>query len=394
MKILHTSDWHLGRAFGPVSLHDVQSEFCDWVVDLARDRGVDAVIVAGDLFDRPIPPTESVRLWRSTLLALVEAGIAVIAIAGNHDGPDRVGSSDGLTDAIGVHVRGGYDRIGESITLTDAHGAVDVLVIPYLDPVLAPSRWREELTAAGRSRDHEGVLTHALARFAERPAPSARSVVVSHAFVTGATEPKRADSEKRLSIGTAEMVPMSVFEGHSYVALGHLHRPQTVGSDTIRYSGTPLPYSFAEADPKSVLIVELDATGVATIEPIPVPMGRPVVTLTGTIDHLLTAPEFEAYMGHFVLAELTETDYVTDARDRLTQRFPHVAEIRLIGIERAVVADQLDAEGNAIARSDLDPIDAAVAFWTEMSGGVEPSVDERSVLEAAFEAERVRSAGA
>lgn len=390
MKILHTSDWHLGRTFGPVSLHDVQGRFCDWVVEQARTRGVDLVIVAGDLYDRPIPPTESVRLWRRTLLALAESNIPVVAIAGNHDGPDRVGASDGLTDAMGIHVRGSYDRVGEPIPLSDDHGPVDVVVLPYLDPVLAPPEWRAALSDAGWARDHEGVLRLALERAAAGRTPGSRSVVVAHAFVAGTSQPKVADSEKRLSIGTAELVPVSVFDGHDYVALGHLHRPQSVGSDAVRYSGTPLPYSFAETDPKEVLLVDLGAEGVTNVESVPVPMGRPVAKLRGTIEELLGAEEYEAYTEHFVLAELTETEYVTDARDRLTVRFPHVVEIQLVGVERAV-ADIVDDEGRAIARSALEPIDAAVAFWTEMSGGTEPTDDERSVLAHAFDALRAGS---
>ena len=389
MKILHTSDWHLGRSFGTVSLHDVQAEFCEWVLQTAVENAVDLLIVAGDLYDRPIPPTESVRLWRRTLLSFADAGIAVVAIAGNHDGADRVAALDGLTDAMGIHIRGGYDRVGETLTLQDGFGPVDLLIVPFLDPVLAPPQWRDALAEAELTRNHEGVLRQAMGRF-HTTRGSDRSVVVAHAFVTGASAPSTSESEKRLSIGTAEMVAADVFAGHSYVALGHLHRPQSVQHDTIRYSGTPLPYSFSETDPKSVVLIDLAADGSVDIEMVPIPQGRPVARITGTIDELLTSAEFDGLSEYFVLAELTDTEYVTDARDRLSARFPHVVEIRLVGVERVELDPQRDADGQIIPRSKMEPFDASIAFWTEF-GGIEPTPDEKRALAEAFDG--VRSGG-
>jgi exonuclease SbcD len=383
MKILHTSDWHLGRSFGSVSLHETQVAFCDWLLATAIEKEVELLVVAGDLYDRPIPPTESVRLWRQTLIAFSEAGIGVVAIAGNHDGADRVAAFDGLTDSIGIHIRGGYDRVGETLTIQDDFGPVDLLIVPFLDPVLAPPTWRNELNEAESKRNHEGVLRLALSKF-ETSRASDRSVVVSHAFVSGHSEPKISDSEKRLSIGAAEMVSADVYSGHSYVALGHLHRPQPVQTDTIRYSGTPLPYSFTETDPKSVVLVDLHSDGAVDLELGPIPLGRPVIKISGTIEELLSSTEFDGIVDHFVLAELTDADYVTDARDRLTARFPHVVEIRLVGIDRVELDPLRDDSGQVIPRSKLEPFDAAVAFWTEFAGS-EPSAEEKRVLVDAFE---------
>ena len=390
MKILHTSDWHLGRSFGSVSLHETQVAFCEWLLETAVAENVELLVVAGDLYDRPIPPTESVRLWRRTLLDFASAGIKVVAIAGNHDGADRVSAFDGLTDRMGVHIRGGFDRVGETLTIDDEFGPVDFLIVPFLDPVLTPPVWRTELSDAELKRDHEGVIRLALSKFAESRR-SDRSVVVSHAFVSGVSEPKISESEKRLSIGAAEMVPADVFDGHSYVALGHLHRPQSIQLENIRYSGTPLPYSFSETDPKSVVLVDLHADGTVDFECIPVPLGRQVVKISGTIDHLLASTEFDSFVEHFVLAELTDTDYVTDARDRLSARFPHVVEIRLVGVDRVDVDPILDESGAIIPRSRLEPLEAAVAFWTEF-GGSEPSSDEAAVLVDAFEVIRTEEA--
>ena len=271
MRILHTSDWHLGRSFGPVSLHAEQAAFLDWLVGVVVAERVDLVVVAGDLYDRAIPPTESVALLRDTLDRLVAHHVRVVAIAGNHDGPERVAAYDGLTDRSGVIVRGGFGRAGAVTTLELDDGPLDVVAVPYLDPVLTPPGWADgpesaevaaasvvpvsrpasappitgpdeppslfdllvddepEPVAAGPSasssrRTHHCVLDQALRRArAARRAP--RGIVVAHAFVSGAVA---SESERLLTVGGTAEVGVELFAGFDYVALGHLHRPQRV----------------------------------------------------------------------------------------------------------------------------------------------------------------------
>ena len=148
MKILHTSDWHLGRSFGSVSLHDAQTQFCEWLLGVAVSEKVELLVVAGDLYDRSLPPQDSVVLWRETLTAFHKAGITVVAIAGNHDGADRVAAFDGLTDGARIFVRGGYGRAGEILTLQFSDGPLDIALVPFLDPQLAPPEWKAELAEA------------------------------------------------------------------------------------------------------------------------------------------------------------------------------------------------------------------------------------------------------
>jgi exonuclease SbcD len=157
--------------------------------------------------------------------------------------------------------------------------------------------------------------------------------------------------------------------------------------ETIRYSGTPLPYSFSEIDPKSVVLIDLAADGSVDVETLAIPQGRPVAKITGRIEELLSSPEFEVFVEHFVLAELTDAEYVTDARDRLAARFPHVVEIRLVGVERVELDPLRDEEGQIVPRSKMEPIDASVAFWTEL-GGSEPTADEKRALADAFDGVR------
>jgi exonuclease SbcD len=428
MRILHTSDWHLGRSFGPVSLHADQEAFLDWLVGTVVDERVDLVVVAGDLYDRAIPPTDSVALLRDTLDRLVAHRVRVVAIAGNHDGPERLAAYDGLTDSSGVIVRGGFGRAGAVTTLELDDGPLDVVAVPYLDPVLTPPGWAEASEAgpvavapavaaaaptratdpadeplalslfdlvpddptagpaAGPAapvavgparRTHHGVLAEALDRArAGRRAP--RSLVVAHVFVSGA---ETSESERLLTVGGSAEVGVELFEGFDYVALGHLHRPQRVraGLDTVRYSGTPLPYSFSETHPKQVVLVDMAADGACEVRTIEVPLGRRVATVTGTIEELLADPAHERAEACFVRAVLTDRGYVVDAKSRLQARFPHVVEI----VPRPASVAGTDA-GQAVdsgARRRLDPLEAAIGFWLDVTGE-EPEDVERSLLES------------
>jgi exonuclease SbcD len=364
--MLHTSDWHLGRNFGPVSLQADQEAFVEWLLDVVAAESVELVVIAGDLYDRAIPPVEAVSLLRHALTSLAARHVRVVAIAGNHDSAERVAAADGLTDAAGVIVRGGYGRAGESVTMDFGDGPLDLVAVPFLDPLLDPAY---TVGPNGERPGHQSVLSAAFARY-RRSAP--RSIAVAHAFVAGGTG---SDSERALTVGSSPRVATSTFDGFSYVALGHLHQPQVLGEPTRRYSGSPLPYSFSERHDKHVVVVDLDAAGVARTSEITVPVGRPVVTLTGDIDDLLVSPRHAAHEQHFVRAVLTDRVHVVDAKARLRRRFPFVTEIVL---EPPAGPDAVPAPC-AAGRGALDPLAAACAFWTDVTGGA-PDDEERRLL--------------
>ena len=358
MKILHTSDWHLGRSFGSVSLHETQAAFCEWLLDTSVAHGVELLVVAGDLYDRSIPPQESVVLWRETLKAFHRAGIAVVAISGNHDGADRVAAFDGLTDEARIFVRGGYGRAGEILKLEFADGPLDIALVPFLDPQLALPEWKAELAEAEVKPTHESVLRLALDR-ARAFSSASRSLAVAHAFVGGSTT---AESERQLTVGGTDQVAADVLDGFSYVALGHLHTPQKIaGLDTVRYSGTPIAYSFSETGSKSVVLVDLAADGTCVVEPIPVPVGRGVVTLTGTIDELLEPDAHLDAVDLYVKAVLTDGAYVVDAKSRLLEKYPYCTDVvmKLAGTSTTI-------SPNEEIRSALAPREAAEKFWEDI----------------------------
>jgi exonuclease SbcD len=376
--MLHTSDWHLGRNFGPVSLQDDQEAFVEWLLDVVAAESVELVVIAGDLFDRAIPPVEAVALLRHALTSLAARRVQVVAIAGNHDSADRVAAADGLTDAAGVVVRGGHRRAGETVTMLFADGPLDVVAVPFLDPLLDPAY---AATAGDERPGHQSVLSAALARH-RRTAP--RAVAVAHAFVAGGTE---SDSERALTVGTSPRVATSTFDGFDYVALGHLHKPQVVGDPTRRYSGSPLPYSFSERHDKQVVLVELDGGGAARTSELVVPVGRRVVTLTGEIDDLLVAPRHAPHEHHFVRAVLTDRVHVVDAKARLRRRFPFVTEIVL----QPPLPSSLPVAPGPAGRAGLRPLDAACAFWSEVTGAA-PDDAERRLLAELLEQARLAEA--
>src|ERR1700722_2652379 len=290
MRFLHTSDWHLGRSLHRADLRAAQSGFLDHLVETARSARVDAVLVAGDVYDRAIPPVDSVALYEDALARLRATGARVIVISGNHDSARRLGVNSVLIDSSGVHLRTRPANLADPVLLSDDRGQVAVYGVPYLEPALGlPDGTGAEpgppgtgavpadSEAAGQARTHETVLGQAVRRIRADVAARgvARAVVLAHAWVAGGAsaadrqrdaERSRSDSERDISVGGIGYVPAGLFDGFSYVALGHLHGRQTL-TENIRYSGSPLPYSFSEKDhKKGTWLVEVGIDGKTSAE--------------------------------------------------------------------------------------------------------------------------------
>ncbi len=311
MRFLHTADWHLGRPFHGESLLDVQAGAIGHVAEVARSHAVDAILVSGDLYDRALPPVEAVRLADDALGRLSEI-CPVVVISGNHDSATRLGFGSVLLARAGVHVRTDPTAIGRPVQL----GGVCIYAIPYLEPDVT------RLALGCEERGHGPVLGAAMTAvrtdLASRPAGT-RSIVMAHAFVTGAVG---CASERDLAVGGAASVAASTFAGVDYVALGHLHGPQRMG-DRARYAGSPVPFSFSEArHRKSVAVVDL-AGATPEVELVPVPVARPLAALRGTLDELLADPALAAHERAWVHATVTDPVRPRDAMEALRRRFPH-----------------------------------------------------------------------
>jgi exonuclease SbcD len=317
VRILHTSDWHLGRSFHREGMLDHQAAYVDHLLEVVERERVDLVLVAGDVYDRALPPVDAVRLADETFARLAASRARVVVTSGNHDSAQRLGFGSRLIDAAGVHIRADATGVGSPVLVGDDHGTVAVYGLPYLDPDALREPW--SLPA----RSHEAALREAMRRvradLATHPAGT-RSVVLAHAFVAGA-EP--SDSERDISVGGVSRVPTSVFDGVSYAALGHLHGRHTL-TGTVRYSGSPLAYSFSEAGHvKGSWLVELDASGLSLAEFVEAPVPRRLARLEGTLAELLSDPGLGRHEQSWVQATLTDDTRPLRAMERLRARFPH-----------------------------------------------------------------------
>jgi len=372
MRILHTSDWHLGRTFKGVPLLDQQVRFTEQVVEVVKGEGIDLVVVAGDVFDRALPPADAVEVWYDALDRIVETGAQLVAISGNHDQGGRLEVPARLLRP-GVVIRG--NRAPSSVTLEFDDGPLLVAPIPFLDPFLS-----RDLHQGQGAASHQSVLAGWLAAVAEAAAASPRSLAVSHAFVRGG---EASESERSLfQVGGAELVDAGVYQDFSYVALGHLHRPQVVGDDRVAYCGSPMAYSFSETAEKSLRIIDLGPEGGGLrAELLPIEAGRTVVTLRGTLEELLSDTAHERYEKSdrfFVRAELTDSTMQRDPMNKLRVRFPGVAELTYVGLVRQEVDGQDHVED-----PDLDPLGMALRYWEESTGSV-PTPEEATLLETAI----------
>lgn len=322
MRILHTSDWHLGRSFHRVDLIGAQAAFVDHLVEVVRSERIGLVAVSGDIYDRALPGVDAVSLCSDALARLADAGAHVVAISGNHDSARRLGFGSALMARAGVHLRADVRAAAEPVLLPlEDGGELALYAIPYLEPDAV-----RPLLDPGTGRGHEAVLGAMLARCREDLAgrPGTRAVVLAHAFVRGG---EASDSERDISVGGVSDVPLSLLAGFDYVALGHLHGRQRL-AESVRYSGSPLAYSFSERHhTKGSWIAEVSSAGLGRVEFVEAPVARPLAAVLGTFDEVLHSSAYDAYADHFLSVTLTDTGRVDDAMARVQRRFPHAVHL-------------------------------------------------------------------
>jgi exonuclease SbcD len=389
MRLLHTSDWHLGRSLHRCDLGSAQAAHLEHLVEVVRSERVDAVLVAGDVFDRAVPPVEAVALYDDALVRLRDAGARVVVTSGNHDSASRLGVGARLVDAAGVHVRTRPQDCGVPVLLEDEHGDVAVYGLPYLEPdavrAVLPA---DPGGSAELPRGHAGVLARAVAcvrdDLSRRPA---RSVVLAHAWVTGG---QASDSERDIRVGGVGDVRAALFDGIDYTALGHLHGAQELRPG-LRYSGSPLAYSFSEAaHVKGSWLVELDERGLASVEQVPAPVPRRLSTVLGTLADLLVDPALAPQEDDWLSVVLRDAVRPEDAMARLRTRFPHV--LVLDWQPAGAVVDERTYAARVAGRDDLDVV---TEFVRHVRGGGSTSdagaadESERALLAQALEAGRL-----
>jgi len=395
MRFLHTSDWHLGRSLHRADLREAQAAFLAHLVETVRSERVDAVLVAGDVYDRAIPSLDAVALYEDALARLRAAGARVVLISGNHDSARRLGVNGALIDVAGVHLRTRPEAVADPVLLDDEHGQVAVYGIPYLEPAIGLPGLPHE--AEPWARSHAAVLGAAagLIRADAAARAATRTVVLAHAWVAGGrNDAERADnagqqasgSERDISVGGIGYAPASLFDGFGYVALGHLHGRQVLANH-LRYAGSPLPYSFSEKDhKKGSWLVEVGADGTASAEWVPAPVYRRLAELSGRLEDLLTADEHDGHAGDLLAVTLTDTARPEGAMERLRRRFPHILTLEFK--PEGARADPRSYRERVSGRDDL----AVAAEFVRHVRDSDPSGRERELLGAAFTAVRLAHA--
>lgn len=325
MRLLHTSDWHIGKRFEETDLIPQQALFCDWIVDFVKQEQIEVVLLAGDIFDRALPKSDAIDLVDDVFNRLSDAGATIVAISGNHDSASALNLGSRFMHDAGLYMRTERQTltdIGEPITL---HGknktnSVQILPLPYIDP-------QRVVLPEGAARQHDVALELVLNHHKNSLTDISKTIVMSHSFVTGGLE---SDSERPLNVGGSGMVPASFFTDFGYVALGHLHRPQIVGSERIVYSGSPMAYSFSEEHQKSIRVIDVGNDISSTV--VNVDVGRPVATLTDSLHNLLTLPSYETHTQSFIRARLTDSSLQLGVVEKLRQRFPYVVAVEQIAL--------------------------------------------------------------
>lgn len=369
MRILHTSDWHIGRTFhGHSTLEALRGVLAELAVQVRAHR-VDLVIVAGDVFDSAVPAAGCYTVLSEALAAISDAGARVVVTSGNHDSAARLGFQSGLL-RDGIHVLTDPLTVGTPVTLHDEHGDVHVYGIPYLEPALVRAQWPDVRTQAQAVAQAMELVR---ADLVER---GGRSVAVSHCFAAGVEATPGV--ERDIQQGGLDVVPLSTFDGPDYVALGHIHGRSQL-SERVRYAGAPLHYSFGEAGkPRGSWLVDLDASGFARAEWLDLPVPRPLVTLTATLDELLTDPAYAGFEDAWVSARYTDAAPQRDPMRKLLQRFPHCATVA----HAPAVASDVDVRSYAarVRGAQGDDHDLVDAFLAHVRGGAGATERESEII--------------
>ena len=320
MRFIHTADWHLGKLFGQRHMTEDQAYVLEELLALCKDVHPDALVIAGDVYDRAIPPPEAVELFNEILTRLAAQGIRVLFIAGNHDSAVRLGFGAQLLRASGIYPAGIVRAEEPPVILSDEHGDVYFSLIPYGDPPHV-----REAFALDENVSFDGALAVQIAAARAQIPSSARSVAVAHAFVIGG---QTSESEHALSVGGSDQVSAEHFAAYSYTALGHLHAPQRAGAENVRYSGSLLKYSFDEAhQKKGIELVDLDAAGAASHTFYPLTPRHDVRIVRGMMDEIMTDTFDPLPHDDYICVELLDTDAVLAAHEKLRRVYPNLFTI-------------------------------------------------------------------
>ena len=378
MKLIHLSDLHLGKRVNEFSMLEDQAYILLKILSIIDDERPDAVLIAGDVYDKSVPSAEAVELFDDFLVRLAERKLQVFVISGNHDSPERLAFGGRLMDASGVHLAPVYNGHVEPITLTDSFGPVNIFMLPFVKPGHVRRFFPEE-----KIESYTDALSVAVGDM--KLNTGERNVLIAHQFVTGA---ERSDSEEA-SVGGLDNVDAAVFDGFDYVALGHVHGPQNIDSERIRYCGTPLKYSFSEVShQKSVTVAELGGKGALSVRTIPLIPKRDMVELRGSYEELMRRSFYEGttYPEDYVHITLTDEEDVPEAMARLRVVYRNFMKLSYDNTRTRCLA-QIDTAEDTEKKT---PLELFAEFYEKQNGaalGEEQEVFLRTLIETIWEEE-------
>ena len=372
MRFIHLADLHIGKRVNGFPMLEDQRYILEQILERTKESAADAVIIAGDIYDKPVPSAEAVDLFDDFLVGLTKLGVMVFLISGNHDSAERISYAGRLLRESQVYISPRFDGTIHPISVSDDYGIVNVYLIPYIHPSLVRNAWPEE--KIGSYDDAMRVLLEK-----SGADPNARNLAVVHQFVTaGGQSPEETDSEEK-HVGGLDNVDASAFDAFDYVALGHLHGPQRIGRDTIRYAGSPLKYSFSEEKQnKSITRAELKEKGKVTYDLLPLEAKRDLRTVRGTFEEV-TSPEFTARRkgDDYYRVILTDENDVPNALSRLRRRF--YENLMILEYDNARTSSDVRIEAEE-GEEEKEPIEVLGDLY-QMQNGREMSLLQKETAE-------------
>ncbi|PTL37597.1 exonuclease SbcCD subunit D [Alkalicoccus saliphilus] len=359
MKFFHTADWHLGKLVQGLYMTEDQEHILEQFMEAVKTEKPDAVVIAGDLYDRAVPPTEAVQLLNRVLETIaIDCGIPLLAISGNHDSPSRLHFGREMMRQSGFHITGELKLPIEPVKLTDAFGDVHFHLVPYTDPAQVRLALQDETI-----KTHDDALRAITAKIEETKDPKARHVFVGHAFLTTHGEEKEntSTSERPLSIGGADQASADYLHGFHYVALGHLHQAHNVGNPLVQYSGSPLKYSLSEENhKKGYLVVEIDENGKVDVEKRLLVPKRDMYAVEGYIDDILQHDVCDDY----VFVKLLDETVVLSAMEKIRSVYPNAMHVE----REFPVLNATETNGASKDRTKMDDYTLFQSFYEEVRG--------------------------
>ena len=376
MRFLHLADLHIGKRLNEFNLIEDQTYILEQITQLCLDQEVDGVFIAGDVYDKSQPSIEAVELLDDFLTKLTSLNLIVFVISGNHDSPERLSFGSRMLQKNGLHVAGGFDGLLQKVTLEDGHGPLHVYLLPFIKPAQVRPYFQDKIESYDEAI--EAVLS------TRELEANERNILIAHQFVvSGDNQPERSDSETMM-VGGLDSVDASVFRDFDYVALGHLHRPQRIGLDTVRYGGSPLKYSFSEArQDKSVTLLDFGPKGELKLEQHPLKPLRDLREIKGPLEELLRlGKDDEEGSQDYLRITLTDEEEIYDALGQLRPVFPNLMALDFENTRSAAGARaQMAAAGDLVSKSPLE----LFATFYELQNGSGLSKEEIKVMEEVME---------